>query len=151
MTTIAYRNGTLAADSQVTYEGDASGHRKHRCEAKMFRKMLVTGEEVIIATQGECEPAMLFVKWFDGSDKDAPEALTHNIPDFTCLVLRASGLWEYGPYCVGEKVAEEFYAVGSGCKAALGAMHMGASARRAVQIACEVDPYTMGPVHTMRL
>ena len=153
MTTIAFRNGTLAGDSAVTYESEAGGTRKHRCITKLFRKKLVTGEEVIIAVQGECSPAMLFVKWFDGdSSKEPPEALTHNVPDFTCLVLRADGtLWEYDAYCVGEQVAEEFYAIGSGAKAALGAMHMGASAKKAVAVAAAVDPYTAGPIHTMRL
>jgi ATP-dependent protease HslVU (ClpYQ) peptidase subunit len=71
--------------------------------------------------------------------------------DFTALVLTRKGLFEYGKYCRAERVLEPFYAIGSGCKAALGAMHMGADARRAVQVACKVDTYSGTPIVVMEL
>lgn len=154
MTTIAWDGKTIAADSQVTYESEAGGHRKHRCGTKLFRKtVLLDGdaEEVIIATQGDASAANLFVQWFDGTHKDAPEIFAYNPPDFTCLVWFRHGIYEYDAYCIGEKVVEPFYAIGSGAKAALGAMHMGADALRAVQIAALVDPYTAGPYQTEKL
>lgn len=154
MTTIAWDGRRIAADSQVTYEGEASGHRKHKCATKLFRKIVVVdgdAEEVIIATQGDASAANLFVKWFDGTEKEAPEIFAYDPPDFTCLVWFKHGLYEYDAYCVGEKVCEPFYAIGSGSKAALGAMHMGADALKAVQVAAEIDPYTSGPFYAEAL
>lgn len=147
MTTIAWRDGVLAADSQVTHSGDeSSGSRKHKCK-KLFRKKAF-GYEVIIATAGEGSPGMIFVDWY-GKRSKPPAVL--NDTDFTCLVLDADGLWEFDSYCRGEKIEEPFYAIGSGAKVALGAMHRGATAREAVEISKLVDPYTGGEVCEMSL
>lgn len=147
MTTIAYRAGILAADSQVTYGGDEdAGSRKHRCQ-KLFRKRAF-GADVVIATAGEGPPGMLFVDWY-GKKSKPPAVLAE--AEFTCLVLDEDGLWEFDRWCRAEQIAEEFYAIGSGAKVALGAMHHGASAREAVEIAKLVDPYTGGEVKTMEL
>ena len=61
------------------------------------------------------------------------------------------GLFEVDKWCRIEPVYEAHYAIGSGTKLALGAMDAGRSAKRAVEIACGRDPYTAGPVVTMRL
>ncbi len=154
MTTIAWDGKKIAADSQITYDSEAGGTRKHKCGNKLFRKTIVVddvAEEVVMAVQGDASAANLFVEWFDGTKKEMPEIFAYNPPDFTCLVWFKHGLYEYDAYCVGEKVTEKFYAIGSGAKAALGAMHMGADALQAVKIAAEVDPYTSGPFHTETL
>lgn len=154
MTIIAYRDGVIAADSRCTYEGEAAGTQVFKCE-KLFRKTVPTldrtdQEEVILATQGETFSGMVFVDWF-GTGKDMPELLVHGEADFTVLILRKDGLYEVDRWCRPIKVLEEFYAVGSGSKAAMGAMHMGASAARAVEIACRIDPYCAPPIVKMRL
>lgn len=150
MTTIAYRAGIIAADSQVTYEAprDKSGgsSRKHKCE-KLFRKKAF-GYPVIIATAGEVGPGMMFVDWY-GKKGKPPAALADT--DFTCLVLDEDGLWEFDSMCRAEKILDDFYAIGTGAKAALGAMHMGATAIEAVQVARLIDPYTGGPITGMCL
>lgn len=147
VTTIAFRNGVFAADSQVTVQTDEGGSRKFRCE-KLYRKETKDGAHVIIATAGESSPSLIFVDWY-GSGKRPPKEIAGT--DFTCLVLRRDGLFEYDGYCRGDKVLEDFYAIGSGAKAALGAMHMGATAEQAVEIACRIDPYSAPPIVTMRL
>lgn len=123
------------------------------CE-KLFRKQIVLRgkktEEVIIATAGESTPGMMFVDWF-GSREPPPENFIEGGADFTCLVLQQDGLWEYDAWCRGIKILDKFYAVGSGAKAALGALHMGASARKAVEVACRIDHYSGLPVTAMRL
>ena len=152
MTTIAFRSGILAADSRVTVHTEEGGARVFDCD-KLFRKrgtFLGREQDVILATAGESASGMAFVDWF-GSGRDVPDIFVHGDADFTVLVLSEDGLFEFDKWCRGEKVKNEFYAVGSGAKAALGAMHMGASARKAVEVACKVDPYTAGPVVTMRL
>ncbi len=156
MTTIAYRDGVLAADSQTTIQTEAGGSRKFRCTPKLLTKnVLIDGEpqEVIIALAGESAPGLAFFNWFDGDfeTKDTPEIFVQNLPDFTALVLFAHGLYEFDAYCTADKIIEPFYAIGSGAKAALGAMHAGATAEQAVEIACKVDPYTSGPVQVVKL
>ena len=149
MTSIAYRDGILAADSQTTVESEAGGARRFRCE-KLYRKTTKEGAEAIIATAGESAPALVFLDWY-GTGKRPPPRLLEGNADFTCLVLRRDGLWEYDAWCRGDKVLEPFYAIGSGAKAALGAMHMGASAEEAVRVACLIDPYSAPPIVTMSL
>jgi len=144
MTTIAYRDGVLAADSQVTY-GEDGGARVHTCK-KLFRKKVTQGKktfDVIIATAGESSPGMVFVDWY-GSGKPIPDLFIHIGGDFTCLVLSPQGLFEYDIYCRGEEILDDFYAIGSGAKAALAAMHCGKSALESVRIAARIDPYTGG-------
>jgi ATP-dependent protease HslVU (ClpYQ) peptidase subunit len=146
MTTIAYRDGVLAADSRLTVDY-GSGARKHTTK-KLFRKRITEGKksyDVIIATAGESSPGMVFLDWY-GSGKPIPDMFLHMGGDFTCLVLTPKGLYEYDVYCRGELIEEEFYAVGSGSMAALAAMHCGKSAVEAVRIASRIDPYTGGRI-----
>ena len=134
----------MAADSRVTVETEAGGIRHFRCE-KLFRK-----GAAIIGTAGESAPGLVFLDWY-GSQKAPPQKLIDGDADFTVLVLTPRGLFEFDKWCRGEKILEKFYAIGSGAKAALGAMHMGADARKAVQIACKVDTLSSTPIVTMRL
>lgn len=152
MTTIAYRGGILAADSLETLCTEAGGARKFHCE-KIYRKKLPDGSTAIIACAGESSPALLFLDWY-GTKKKPLKVLIDAVADFTCLVLTKAGLFEYDAYCRPLPVMLEpypFYAIGSGAKAALGAMHAGADAATAVEIACRVDTYSAPPVVTMRL
>jgi len=151
VTTIAYRDGVLAADSQVTYGEDGSA-RTHSCK-KLFRKTVTQGKksyDVVIATAGESSPGLVFVDWF-GSGKPVPDIFLHLGGDFLCLVLTPQGLFEYDVYCRGEEVMDDFYAIGSGAKVALGAMACGKSAIEAVRIAARFDPYTGGRIYSETL
>lgn len=151
MTTIAYRDGILAADSRVTVD-NGSGARIHTCK-KLFRKRVTEGKktfEVIIATAGESSPGMVFVDWY-GSGKPVPDIFLHIDADFTCLVLTPKGLFEYDTFCRGEEIEEDCYAIGSGAMAALAAMHCGKSALEAVRIASRIDPHTGGRIVTETL
>lgn len=150
MTTIAVRAGIIASDSQVTYETEASGNRKFRCR-KLFRKKTKKHGDVIIATAGQSSPGMLFVDWY-GSGRKPPTYLRQSeSADFLCLVIRKDGIFEYDNWCREEQIESEFYAIGSGANAALGAMHMGATAAQAVEIAKQIDIFTGGDVVTMSL
>lgn len=150
MTTIAYRKGIIAADSQVTYGSDASGSIKSTCQ-KLFRKTIKVGRKsrtVIIATAGDSSPGLVFVDWY-GTGGTRPDLLKDT--DFICLVLEPDGLYEVDALCRPEKVLVPFYSIGSGSKAAMAAMYCGKSAREAVDIAAKLDPYTGGRIVTMRL
>ena len=152
MTTIAYKDGVIAADSRETHETEAGGSTKHVC-AKLFRKTVGEGRkayEVILATAGESSPGMIFVDWY-GTGKEVPRMLLDRDPDFTCLILTPQGLFEADEYCRPVERSETAYAIGSGRKEALAAMSCGKSAVEAVRIAAIHDPYTGGRVHSMRL
>lgn len=152
MTTIAVRDGVIAADSWATHWSEAGGARRHTC-AKLYRKRVTEGRksfDVIIGTAGESSPGMLFVDWY-GSGAEVPRMLLDRDPDFSCLILTPSGLFEADEYCRPEAVLEPFYAIGSGAKAALAAMHCGRSAVEAVRIAARIDPYTGGRIVSMNL
>lgn len=146
MTTIAYRDGILAADSHATY-GGGSAH-KHTCR-KLFRKTIIENKkkvDVIIATAGDSSPGLVFVDWY-GSGKPIPDTFLHIGGEFLCLVLTPKGLFEFDIYCRGEEVMDDFYAIGSGAPFALGAMAAGKCAYDAVRIAAKYDPYTGGKIH----
>lgn len=151
MTTIAYRDGVIAADSLLTYTTEAGGSRKYPCK-KLFRKTIGRGRrqrDVIIGTAGDAAAAQLFVDWF-GSNQPIPEMLKE-AGDFTCLIVDRNELFEADFYCRPVKITQPFYAIGSGCKEALAAMHCGRTAREAVEIAARIDLYTGGDIVTMRL
>lgn len=155
MTTIAFKNGVIAADSRVTVTSEEGGARNFNTK-KLFRKTVqIEGKptDVILATAGESAPGSLFVEAW-GTGKSLPEIrelFTYSEADFSILVVTAEGLFEVDKWCVLEPVYEPFYAIGSGSKLAMGAMEAGASAQKAVEIACKRDPYTALPVVTMRL
>lgn len=158
MTTIAYKNGEIAVDSRYTIDSEAGGTRMFPCQ-KLWRKRAIfqgKAQEMIFATAGEGPSGQLFIEKF-GDDKlsldDLRDTLTQGGADFTILVLCESGLYEVNQWCCFEQVhvVDGCYAIGSGTKAAMGAMLAGKSAKSAVEIAARIDPHTAGPVITMRL
>lgn len=153
MTTICYRDGVMAADTRVTVDSHHGGARVFRCE-KLYRVRVRNGKRevpAIVGLAGGAFDGLAFLDWLVGTDPEPPQRLIEGEADFSALVLNQHGLFEYDKWCRPERVLEKFYAIGSGAKAALGALHMGASARRAVAVAARIDPYTAAPIVTMRL
>lgn len=153
MTTIAYRSGTVAADSRETWDSDAGGCSMNDCE-KLFRKR-VGKRDVVIATAGGSYAGMIFVDWY-GTQKPVPDILADLdlAEDFDVLILDRDKVYMCNHLCRPVEVKlllGQFFAIGSGRKAALGAMYRHASAREAVRIACKIDPYTAEPVVTMSM
>jgi hypothetical protein len=149
ITTIAVRGGLIASDSQSTACSEAGGARLFKC-IKLYRKFEGTAKEVILGTAGESFSSLLFCDWF-GEGKKPPDRFLTGGADFTVIALTRDGLFEFDRWCRGEQILDDFYAIGSGAKAALGAMHMGATAEQAVEIACRIDPYSRPPVTVMSL
>jgi hypothetical protein len=151
MTTIVYRAGVMAADSLSTTNSETGGSRKFTCE-KLYQLHTHSRGKIIVGLAGDTFAGLVFMDWFTtGNPLEPPQRLIDGDADFTALVLTRSGLYEYDRWCRGERIRLPFYAVGSGAKAALGALHMGAGARKAVQVACKIDPYSRLPIRTMTL
>ncbi|HEX7046561.1 MAG TPA: hypothetical protein VF275_03180 [Gammaproteobacteria bacterium] len=140
MTTIAYRSGVLAADSQGT------SSFKQRCQ-----KIHKIGDSYF-GIEGSLTSAYLFLEWLKQDRRDwveaernPPSALSDD-DSFGALELCEEGLFLWDGKLTRVPVLVEFYAVGSGCDFAMGAMAMGADAMEAVKVAKTLDPYTGGAI-----
>lgn len=144
MTTIAYRDGIIAADSRETLSTKSGGDRivNHNCQ-KLYK---VRGS--ILATYGCSGAGLAFLDWWKRGAKRSK--IPHKLSDydFGILILARSGdLLHYDNTCIAEELdPHSFYAFGSGSKAALGALWAGADAEKAVYSACMVDPWSGTPV-----
>ena len=141
MTTIAYKDGVLAADSATSGDGIVVGHRR-----KIER---IRGQ--LVGAAGPIEEAEAFREWLKrgGRDKDRPEGLED---EFAGIVVERDGrVVEYGKRLIPFGYEAPFYAIGSGAAIATGAMAAGSTATEAVKIACRFDHYSEEPVHTLRL
>jgi len=137
MTTVAYRNGVLAADSLATSNDTVTGHA-----AKL--KRLVDGR--LAAMLGRTGAAQRLLAWIEaGQQGDQPDG------DASVVIIDQDGASYYDDGVHERCSAAPFKAWGTGGCLAIGAMAAGASAEEAVRIACEWDIYTGGEVITLSL
>lgn len=160
MTTLAYKNGVVAVDSQIT--ASLSGIQN-------LRKSFQLDDGSIIALIGEytsCYPFYIALKELSVSDASADREQYHKfltnptqaIKDFPELSTDAEVLWFVlgGVYVFHDNGwhfeemslsdQDEHKAWGSGAPYARGAMEFGASAVQAVAAASALDIYTGGEV-----
>ena len=141
MTTIAYREGMIASDSQVT-----SGNVFDCTSEKIARN-----ERGDIAGASGCLVfSQAFLDWFQGGEKGELPKCPDEAEAF--IVRNAAPerveCFDNRGQCV---VSAPYYAVGSGKRVALGAMAFGADAIQAVNCAIKHDIYTGGTVDTLKL
>lgn len=145
MTTIAYKNGVLAADSRA-YSGQrmpiGEKDKIHRLrDGSIFgvSTASVGGDALVRAwIEDGCRPA----------DKDQP------IPgDFVLILVKPNGELFYAKdnLSLTGPLDAPYIAVGTGAEYAMGAMEMGADACTAVEVATRLDPFSGGTVSTLRL
>lgn len=131
MSIVAWDGKTVAADKQGT-SGDM-----RVAVAKIHR--LTTGE--VLAWVGLYEQGLFLIDWWKRGVRleDWPDFQKQE-KDWTILiVINKLGVWEYERLPVGQRVEAPFMAWGSGREFAMGAMAMGADAKRAVEIACQFN------------
>jgi ATP-dependent protease HslVU (ClpYQ) peptidase subunit len=151
MTTIAYRDGVLAADSQCQAGGRILGETR-----KITRIDKVDKPEMLVAVAGNLDKCQVFKQWCEtGYPRNPPnlKEISEN-EDFGAFVIINTEptiiVYEYETNCVGVPIRAEFRALGTGADFAIGAMAMGASARKAVEIATKYDIYTGGEIRELR-
>lgn len=142
MTTIAYRNGVLAADTGMTVGNTVVGNT-----VKIVRR----DDGCMAGAAGFAGYAGSFLRWFmAGQIGDPPEAKSEdNVldrgvifrPDGAMLVFEPEGMFE---------MTAPYYAFGCGRCEALGAMFAGADAEAAVRAAIAHDAHTSGDVTVLR-
>lgn len=143
MTTIAYRDGVLASDSQAT---TTKVQLLGECK-KIFR--LKNGDCIGLA--GATAAFNICLRELNKAAKEN-EGKLPTLPRQATVLLATKEkklwLWERG---WEDYSSEEYFAIGSGWVIALSAMDAGATAREAIEIACRRDIYTSGRIQTLRV
>lgn len=156
MTTILAYRDTMVADSCVS-----------ECGVKYSTRKLFAIQNMIVGCSGCTIYINAFVRQLrehEGNfDKlvappDIADEDDDGDPEFAALVLSSTGLYAFGTDFGYDKVDGLYHAIGSGRKAALGALRImqmtpqiSIDPVRAVEAACEVDVFSAGPVHSMSL
>lgn len=142
MTTIAYKDGVLAADTRCTID-DVIDQSEHK---KVFH--LKNG--ALVGLAGDLGVITAVLKKLR-RDPDDFEVIKVEKKELNAIYVRADGK-------VFEKdsngwipVTAKYAATGSGYLAALVAMRCGKSAREAIKIAIEFDKNTGGKVRSVKL
>jgi hypothetical protein len=152
MTTIAVRDGIVAFDSRTS---ECDGTIREMMDRKAFvgvrHRVIYTGcgwsSELYRAVRMLEEMRML--PWHRKRMRKIDLKLTDD--ETEAVVIESNGtiyLYDKGGWY---PCSEAFLAFGSGKDAAHGAMHMGATAQRAVEVACRVDIQTGPPVHILKV
>ena len=138
MTTIACRDGVIAADSGCfnagLYEGEVD-------------KIWTVPSIGLIGCCGEYGAILKVVEWLAaGGDPSCKPRLSSD-SEFAGLLVKSSGeVLHYQLRLRPPPITADFHAIGSGRKIAIGAMAAGATAERAVEIACHNDRMSMAAV-----
>lgn len=143
MTTIAYRDGIMAADGKRNDANDVK-----RGEVKKIHLF----DDCIVGVSGDVPSITRFLDWVgSGMPQDnMPEMVSEK--GFTATIVDAGGdveIWQSDLTPMMQDAP--FYASGSGYEIAMGAMAAGASAEEAVEIACEYDAHSGGPVQVVNV
>lgn len=142
MTTIVFRDGIMAADTRA-YAGDKQPIGRKRKIQRLDDGTLI-GVTSTTAGGGEA----LIEWWKQGRPKDF-ELPAH----FTLLVVNAKGEVYYAcnTRFISGPLTGDWWAIGSGEQYAAGALHRGATAREAVEVACDLDAWTAEPIDVLTL
>lgn len=144
MTTIAYKNGIIAADTLVT---------ANDCAVDYETKIHKVGKQFVIACAGNMFAGYkirdAIASGQDFKNLDIPTLKREN---FSCFISDYKNLYyldnEFYPQKLNKKKA---HALGSGVEYALGAMEAGCSAVEAVKIGCKFDVRSGGNVQKVIL
>lgn len=146
MTIIAVKHGTMAADS-ASFTGS-------RREQSMRPKLYQRADGAIVGCAGAATSCHDMIDWFMGGEHEVSKPVLPQVEgELEALVLRPDGrvyrcsedlrYYEVGNlYAVGETTASAM---------TMGAMHAGATAREAVQIAINNTIYVGGEVQALSI
>lgn len=148
MTTIAFKDGIMAADSGA-WAGDASNS---------FAYKLAVGQHNLYGVSGNAAECQGFIDWVNDGEAKGMMPKPRPIGDYesSFIVMRASGFnGKHGGVVSvltahGEEEYEtSYYAIGAGAQAAMAAMYVGASARKAIKAAKAHASGAFGKVHSI--
>lgn len=129
MTTIAFKDNILAADTQIT-EWDVKYYG---------RKIEVLPDGRVVTSSGNVDDGVMFVEWLVGGRKRPPMLKK----GFEAIVIEVDGTWHrYFKDCLPIKYEDPVFSCGSGWAIARTAMLMGLDAVTSVKLAGEIDNNT---------
>lgn len=137
MTTMAYRDGQISADS-LGWNGDI-------CMGSVI-KVGRMEDGSLWGVAGNLQYLDQLKKWAAKPEGDPPE--TKDTDFFMVCPDGHVRIWEGVGWC---ELKAPFFAIGSGSSIALGAMHMGATAAEAVHAASCFDAFTGGEIVSFQL
>lgn len=140
MTTIAYRDGVLAADGRVTMNG--------LIVTDECRKITRLSDGSLFALCGDDVLEPRIIKWLEDCEEGPPP----QGKDFTAILVEVDGSLHVfnGVGDFNLQPYPDFAAFGSGLELAYGAMEVGATAEEAVVAAARRDSRTGGAIQTER-
>ena len=143
MSTIAYRDGSIAGDTLCCSGWVRSG----RVEAKITRGP----SGVLAGAVGSATFAEKLLRWARlGRQGDPPKGEDTADRCDRGVVIEADGRITVYEGDGSFTLDAPFFAMGSGRELALGAMAMGASAERAIEVASRLDVYTGSEIQALR-
>lgn len=143
MTTIAYKDGILAADSQMNV-----GNIKIPGAAKIVS--LPNGD--ILAGAGHLDKVAIAQAFFGQKNwKDKIDEAPIWEDGFEAILVSKGKLYYCTRNCVPYPVEHPFFAIGSGTDVAMAGMYTGLSAPDAVLLASELDIYTNNKVQIVNV
>lgn len=129
MTTIAYRDGVLAADTQLTL-GDNVRSFCH--------KIYHLDEGRVLAAAGDADIIEQWKLFLLGKNKRPPKTMK----GMEGIFIDKEDAYFFQDSPILMPIEKKFHAEGSGWQLAFAAMHMGLSAIKAVELAGEIDVNT---------
>lgn len=147
MTTLAYRDGVLAADRDTKHNGVVAHET-----TKIGRR----ADGVLVGTCGVASMGYAFRQWvLSGEHGDRPPLFVDHENDINAIVVRPSGgggvVVEIYDRCGFTRAEGEFFALGGGFEIALGAMDHGASAAEAVRYAARRGVGRVDAIDVLRM
>lgn len=140
MTTIVFKKGVMAGDSQIT-----DGNHNFSQVQKVFKL-----DGYLLGVAGTFSECQGYKSWIETSMdmKVFPEETEVD----GCALLYDTNKELLYLLEKNEKIilGDEFVAIGSGAQFAIGALEQGASAKKAVQVASKYDVYTGGDIKVVR-
>lgn len=143
MTTIAYRDGVMAADSGV-WNGDA-------CSA-WARKLAKGSDGTLYGIAGNAAQGTTFLKWVDGGcrgEQPIPERTGEDGSSFVVLAVSKGGPVRIITARGDEEYDAPYFSIGGGAATAYGALFVGASAKDAIAAAVEHGCSAHGKIITV--
>lgn len=143
MTTIAWDGKALAGDKRVTYGALP-------CETTKIHRIEAPDGPLLVGGSGDGATMMEMIEWARGGRDPAKHPEMMKKSDNCFLVVDREGLRLYEKGSSGRQIVGRF-AVGSGRDFAIMAMHLGHSAKEAVELATIYDIYTGNGVDVVSL
>ena len=148
MTTIAYRDGVMAADT-MSNDGTL---RVSMNSQKIYR---VFTRFSIVACAGYVAEAEAFIEWLERGVPDGDKLkVSENFDaiEVACLnAINPGAVWHWDDHLTPYKLDAEFYALGNGGHFAMGAMAAGCTAEEAVRLAIKHTIHSGGDIQIERI